>query len=118
MNTTVKNVTKILSGLLLVASIDFAVAESMEEGKKHKKLDFSPIIEQMQLSDEQKEQFTATLEKHRAERKERKQANKQMRDETHTKRKAEMAEVLTPEQLEMFHAFMKENRPKKRSQKS
>ncbi|MFT6309646.1 MAG: hypothetical protein ACJAQS_000003 [Porticoccus sp.] len=118
MNTTVKNVTKIFGGLLLVASIDFAVAEKKQEGKNHKKLDFAPIIEQMQLSDKQTEQFTATLEKHRTERQERKQVNKQMRDETHTKRKAEMAEVLTPEQLEMFHTFMKENRPKKRPQKS
>lgn len=118
MNTTVKNITKIFGGLLLITSIDFAVAETKQEGKNHKKLDFAPIIEQMQLSDEQTEQFTATLEKHRTERKERKEVEKQIRDEIHTKRKAEMAEVLTPEQLEMFHAFMKENRPKKRSQKS
>jgi len=118
MSTTVKNVTKILSGLLLVASIDFAVAETKQEGKNHKKLDFTPIIEQMQLSDEQTEQFAAMLEKHRTERKERKKVDKQMRDENRTKRKAEMAEVLTSEQLEMFHAFMEQNRPKKRSQKS
>jgi L-fucose mutarotase/ribose pyranase (RbsD/FucU family) len=111
MNATVKNCTKIFGGLLLIASIDFAAAETMEEGKKHKKLDFAPIIEQMQLSDEQSRQFTATLKKHRAERKEMK---KQMREEIHNKNKAAMAEVLTPEQLEMFNVFMEENHPKRR----
>ena len=117
MNTTVKNVTKIFAGLLLVASIDFALAETKQEGKNHKKLDFTPIIEQMQLSNEQSKQFTATLERHHTERRERKEVNKQMHDEVHTKRKAEMAEVLTPEQLEMFNAFMEENRPKRHPQK-
>jgi hypothetical protein len=118
MNTRVKNVTKIFGGLLLIVSIDFAVAEKKQEGKNHKKLDFAPIIEQMQLSDEQTDEFSAMLEKHRTERQKRKQVNKQMRDEIHTKRKAEIAEVLTPEQLEMFHTFMIENRPKNRPKKS
>jgi Spy/CpxP family protein refolding chaperone len=118
MNTTVKNITRIFGGLLLIVSIDFAVAETKQEGKNHKKLDFAPIIEQMQLTDEQSEKFTATLEKNQTERKERKELDKQVRDENRAKRKAQMAEVLTPEQLEMFHTFMKENRPKKRSKKS
>ena len=115
MNTAIKNVTKIFSGLLIITSIGFADAETMEAGRKYEKLDFDPIIEKMHLSDEQSKRFTATVKKNRTERK---QMKKQMREEIYSKNKAEMAEVLTPEQLQMFNIFMEENHRKRHPRKS
>jgi type III secretory pathway component EscR len=113
MNTKIVPIRKIFMGFLLVATIDFAVAEPLQEGKNHQRIDFESVIKQMQLSDEQREQFTATLKKNHSARNEMK---KQFRQATHSKQKAEMAKVLTSDQLDIFHEFMKKQRPKRNSQ--
>ncbi|MFT4998897.1 MAG: hypothetical protein ACI8RO_002253, partial [Flavobacteriales bacterium] len=56
MNTKFETIRKIFMGFLLVATIDFAVAEPLQEGKNRQRIDFEPVIKQMQLSDEQREQ--------------------------------------------------------------
>ncbi len=84
-------------------------AVNAESPNKSPKLDFEQLVSQLNIDQNQAAQLKETMEKHHKAR----EQNKESRRLTHEANKKEIATILSTEQMEVFHEYMKKHRPKK-----
>lgn len=90
--------------LMIAGTVSTAFAEEGRGPGKHEKPDFTALFEELQLSDDQRTELSAVMEKHHNERR---QGSSDLREQ----HKSELAGVLTEEQLEIFQSYMESHRP-------
>lgn len=102
--------------LALLIFVVVTSASSMAEDPRHKggqppKPDFSPLFEQLQLNDEQRQALSTLMSKHHQERRAaRKQSGKGLRKQHY----AELGNLLSDEQVVIFEEFMQQHKPPRR----
>jgi len=79
-----------------------------EPPNKPPKIDFDELVSQLNLEQEQATQLKETMEKHRKSR----EQHQESRRSVHEANKKEISAILSDKQMEVFHEYMKEHRPK------
>ncbi len=82
--------------------------EGCKKHGKRGKPDHTEMFEHLQLTDEQQTEVSQLMQKHHEERR---SASREAHEGMREQHQAEMAELLTPEQMETFESLLEERRP-------